>query len=430
MLDEAEIGLCVAVWEVMKTTMNTTHIPTLTQMADFVSSSAVIRLRCQEREEAYAYVERVCSRTHYNGLKRRDKGIVRAYLCGVTGYSDAQTDRLVAKYKTTGNIPAAARTQPTFTGVYTRDDVAELARIDELYEDLSGPAMRRVFQREYALFGNAACERLSKLSVAQLYRFRASDRYRTLRVHYSKTRPTKIPIGQRMKPKPENRPGFIRVDTVHQGDKDGEKGVYHVNLVDEVTQWEGVVAVEGISERFMVPALEAALTLFPFRVLNFHADNGSEYINQRVAELLERLVVKLTKSRPRHSGDNGLAETKNGAIIRKTLGYVHIPRTASNVTAINQWYMAWFVPYLNFHRPCAFRKTVIDEKTGKRTHSYPVDNYRTPYEKLRSLDNAQQYLKPEVAFDLLDHQAYAMSDTEWTATMQEQKAAMWKSIKL
>jgi transposase InsO family protein len=169
---------------------------------------------------------------------------------------------------------------------------------------------------------------------------------------------------------------------VHQGDKAGhgkdgsdgkpystyEKGVYHVNLVDEVTQWEVVVAVEGISERFMLPALEAAMKLFPFRIVNFHADNGSEYINKQVAGLLERMLVKLTKSRPRHSGDNGLVETKNGSIIRKALGYMHIPRTPDNVAVINRWYMAWFVPYLNFHRPCAFRKTTVDGKTGNRTH--------------------------------------------------------------
>jgi transposase InsO family protein len=180
----------------------------------------------------------------------------------------------------------------------------------------------------------------------------------------------------------------------------------------------------------MLPALEAALTLFPFQILNFHADNGSEYINAKVADLLERLLVKLTKSRPRHSGDNGLVETKNGAVIRKALGYLHIPRTTDNVAAINRWYAAWFNPWLNFHRPCAFRETTVDAKTGKRTHRYPVDGYMTPYDKLTTLPEAAQYLKPQVTFDLLDQQAYAMSDSQWTATMQMEKRAMWESLKL
>jgi len=139
--------------------------------------------------------------------------------------------------------------------------------------------------------------------------------------------------------------------------------------------------------------------------------------------------VKLTKSRPRHSGDNGLVETKNGAIIRKALGYVHIPRTPDNVTAINRWYSAWFVPYLNFHRPCAYRVTTVDSK-GKQTHRYPKDSYMMPYEKLKSLPKAEQYLKPGVTFELLDLQAYAMCDTQWADQMRKAKAAMWESIQL
>jgi len=64
-----------------------------------------------------------------------------------------------------------------------------------------------------------------------------------------------------------------------------------LNLVDEVTQWEIVVCVEGISEYFLIPALEKALTEFPFKILNFHSDNGSDIFNYQVADLLERLIV-------------------------------------------------------------------------------------------------------------------------------------------
>ncbi|MGH7238721.1 MAG: integrase, partial [Candidatus Saccharimonadales bacterium] len=390
-------------------------------MADYVSGSRAVSLCCQDKAEAYGYIERILIDKRYKGLPKPDKSTVRAYLAAVVGYSDTQLDRLIAKYMYSGTIKPAARTQPTFTGIYSREDIVELARIDDLYENMSGPAIADILKREYRLFGNEACARLQHLSVSHLYNLRSTDRYRQLRVHYTKTRPTKLPIGRRVKPCPDGRPGFLRVDSVHQGDKDGEKGVYHINFVDEVTQWEVVVAVEGLSERFMIPALAAALNFFPFVVLNFHADNGSEYMNYKVAELLERMLVKLTKSRPRHSGDNGLVETKNGGVIRKALGYLHIPRTADNVNAINRWYGAWFNPWLNFHRSCAFRVTIVDEKTGKTTHRYPKDNYQVPYEKLKSLPNAEQYLKPGITFELLDQQAYALSDTQWTEAMQAQK---------
>ncbi|MEI6237111.1 MAG: integrase [Candidatus Saccharibacteria bacterium] len=408
--------------------MDTTHIPTLIQMADYVSGSSAVNLHCQDRKEAYNYVERVAVKHSYLKLNRRDKGIIRGYLEATTGYSGSQLTRLLKQYRNKGHIIVAKRTQPTFKGTYTAADVTELARIDDLLDGLSGPATCRVLKREYIIFGNETCERLQYLSVAQLYRFRQSSTYRRVRTHYTKTKSSSVSIGERTKPNNNGQPGYLRVDSVHQGDKDGEKGVYHINLVDEVTQWEVVVCVQGISEQFMIPALTAAMDLFPFMMINFHADNGSEYINQKVAALLQRMLVKLTKSRPYHSGDNGLAETKNGSIIRKTLGWIHIPRTPDNVMAINHWYAIWFVPYLNFHRACAFRTTTIDEK-GKRKHCYPNNGYLMPYEKLKSLPNAKQYLKPGITFELLDEQAYAMSDTQWATAMQDNKAAMWESIR-
>jgi hypothetical protein len=409
--------------------MNTTHIPTVKQMTDFVSGASAIDLRCSDRQEAYGYIERTLVVLGYFKLKKPEKGIVRAYLAEVTGFSQATLSRLLKQHGQAGRIVLALRTQPTFAGKYLPEDIAELARIDEAHDDLSGPAICRVLKREYTVFGNQACIRLKDLSASHLYNLRKTNRYQRRHMTFTKTKPARISIGERTKPRNDGRPGFLRVDSVHQGDKDGEKGVYHINLVDEITQWEVVVCVEGISEKFMIPALTAAMSLFPFMMLNFHADNGSEYINQKVADLLQRMLIKLTKSRPYHSGDNGLAETKNGSIIRKALGWIHIPRTPDNVAAINRWYAAWFAPYLNFHRPCGYRVTTVDAK-GKRTHKYPKDGYMMPYEKLRSLPNAKQYLKPGITFDLLDHQAYAMSDTQWAEAMIENKAAMWESIQL
>ena len=127
------------------------------------------------------------------------------------------------------------------------------------------------------------------------------------------------------------------MDTVHQGDLDGKKGVYHLNAVDEVTQFEIVCSVEKISERYLIPVLSALLEQFPFVILGFHADNGSEYINRHVAQLLNKLLIGLTKSRARQTNDNALVESKNGAIVRKHLGYGHIPqRFAPLINAFNR----------------------------------------------------------------------------------------------
>lgn len=107
---------------------------------------------------------------------------------------------------------------------------------------------------------------------------------------------------------------------------DGTKGVYHINAVDIVTQWEVVATCERINDAYLLPVLKDLTNQFPFEILGFHSDNGSEYINRTVATLLEKMRVEKTKSRSRHSNDNVLAESKNGSVVRKIFGYSHIPQ--------------------------------------------------------------------------------------------------------
>ena len=185
---------------------------------------------------------------------------------------------------------------------------------------------------------------------------------------------------------------------MHQGDQDGVKGLYHINAADEVTQMQVVVSVEKISERYLLPVLEALLKTFPFTILGFHTDNGSEYINRRVAELLKKLHIELTKTRPRKSNDNALVESKNASVVRKHMGYQRIP--GRFVQPVNDFLVNVLTPYLNFHRPCLFCEERIDHK-GKRTKHYPYRLLMTPYDRLRSLPDAPQYLKPGVTFEQL-----------------------------
>jgi len=207
----------------------------------------------------------------------------------------------------------------------------------------------------------------------------------------TKTRPVSIAIGERRAPAPNNQPGYLRVDSVHQGDQDGVKGVYHINTVDCVTQYEGVATCERISEAFLIPVLEALLESFPFAILGFHSDNGSEFINHRVARLLNKLLIEEhTKSRSRHSNDNAQAESKNGAIVRKHLGYSHIPqRFASLVNAFCR-------------------------------------DHLNPY--VKSLPHAEQFLKPGISFESLDAQACAMSDNEAAQRLNDARTTLFRTI--
>lgn len=115
--------------------------------------------------------------------------------------------------------------------------------------------------------------------------------YQRQRRHFTKTQRTTASIGERRKPNPQGKLGYIRIDTVHQGDQDKQKGVYHINAVDEVTQFEVICSVEKISEAYLIPVIEELLATFLFVILVFHSDNGSEYINHVAANILSKLNI-------------------------------------------------------------------------------------------------------------------------------------------
>lgn len=403
-------------------TMDSARITNIKQAAEFTHGTAAVEFCGISRKEKYAWIEHTLIRFCYARHRKKERSALKQFIRKTTGYSDPQTKRLVGQYLATGKVVLSAKKKYRFPSIYTTDDVALLARTDNAHARLSGPATKKICEREHSIFGKLEYERLAKISVSHLYNLRGRRQYVSHATTYTKTPTTSTPIGERRKPRPEGRPGHIRVDSVHQGDRDKEKGVY-LNLVDEVLQWEIVVCVEGISEHFLLPALEAALASFPFRILNFHSDNGSEYINRIVARLLNKLLIAQTKSRARRTNDNALVETKNGSVIRKHMGYRHIPKRYAK--AINGFYEVCFNEYLNYHRPCGFATTTVDVK-GKEKKAY--DTYLTPYEKLASLPNAEQYLAPGVTFEALDAIAGRMSDTDYAMMMQKQKAELWKNL--
>jgi len=296
-----------------------------------------------------------------------------------------------------------------------------LADVDAAHEELSGPAVKRILLREHEIFGRQQYQRLAGISVSHLYNLRRSKAYRKVRVRVEHTRASQVNIGERRKPRPLGRPGYLRVDTVHQGHLDGRPGLFHINAVDTVTQYQVVGCVETISERHLLPVLEAMLHQIPFVIRGFHCDNGSEFINYQVAGLLEKLRVEFTKSRAYRTTDNALVEGKNGAIIRKHIG--HGPIAAHHAEAFQKFFTAYLNPYLNFHRPCGFATIQIGAR-GRRKRIYPADDYRTPFEKLVSLPKWESYLKPGLEAKNLQRTSQQLSDTEAARKMQKAKTAL------
>ena len=392
----------------------------LEEIQAFLEASEEVGFEGRNRDEVYAWVNETLRGQRYQESKRSGRGVVRRYIEKMTGMSRAQVTRLITLYLGGEEIKAKPYRRHCFTKRYTRADVELLADVDEAHDCLSGPATQKLLYRACHDFGESKFSRLAEISVAHLYRLRDSAQYRQRRIAYQPTRPTAVSIGERRRPEPNGRPGYLRVDTVHQGDLDGCKGVYHINAVDEVTQWQVVGATAQISEAYLLPVLIAMLEQFPFRIRGFHSDNGSEFINHRVAELLNKLLIEQTKSRPRHSNDNGLAESKNGAVVRKHMGYTYI--AAPHAAAIEIFYEEHFNEYLNYHRPCGVPERVINAK-GKEKRIYRW--YATPWEILRQLPDLARNLKEGMTIEILDRQARAKTDMAAAEEMQKAKQKLF-----
>lgn len=407
--------------------MKLDNLKTIAEMANFLTGSQSIAFAvASTKDERYDAVERILKRFKYATLKRSDKGTVIQFLMKITGYSRQQLTRMIERYRSHGHLTRRQKTTNGFEKKYTAKDIQLLAELDKRHDTPNGMRVKKLCERAYLQFNDDAYVQLSKISVSHIYNLRQSSAYKNIRRHFTKTKsPKGVHIGERRKPQSGGKPGYIRIDTVHQGDLDGNKGVYHINAVDEVTQFEIVVSVEKISESFLLPALELLLDAFPFKIINFHSDNGSEYINYMVAKLLNKLKIEMTKSRPRNSNDNALAEGKNCSVVRKIFGYSHIPQHFAE--QINEFNFNALNPYVNFHRPCLYPTIIVDKK-GKEKKKYEYKNMMTPYEKLKDLSHAEQYLKEGLTFKKLDDLAKAMNDNEAADHLQQQRALLFKLI--
>ena len=410
--------------------MNEAQVRSLEQVRQVLQGTQSLEFRQAEDDPGrYAWIESVLRRFDYRRLPRAHRGPVLGYLQRLSGYSRAQITRLVSRWDTGKRLVKDYRApEHAFARRYTPADVALLADVDRALGTMSGPATACVLRRQRDVFGDARFERLGSISVGHLYNLRNSAPYRAQRVVLTKTRPTQAAtIGVRKAPAPEARPGFIRIDSVHQGDWDGTKGLYHINAVDCVTQWEVVATVQTISEAHLLPVIEQMLAQFPFEILGFHADNGSEYVNHQVARMLDKLRIEFTRSRPRRSNDNGLAETKNGAVVRKLFGYEHIPQR--HAVRFNTFCIEYLNPFLNFHRPCLFATDKPDpKKPGRIKRVYRAKDAMTPLDKLAGLPEAATFLREGVTFEDLHALATALTDVQAAEELNEARSALFRRV--
>ena len=401
-------------------------VKTYEDMQNLLQGGACLDFKFIDKKRTYEWMEDILRKFNYLAASKKHKGISKKYIVKMTGYTDRHVKRLIKQYNRMGCLVIKENhKRHKFETTYTREDIELLIKTDNLHNRLNGLATKKIFETEYLVYKKQEFKRLAEISIGHIYNLRKNRVYREKSLVYTKTNPRKINIGERRRPDPQGEPGYIRVDTVHQGDLAKEKGVYYINAVDEVTQWEIVVAVEKISEAYLIIALEELLAQFPFKILEFHSDNGGEYINGHVAQLLNKLLITLTKSRSRQTNDNALVESKNGAVIRKWMGYSYIPQKYAK--KINLFYENYFNIYLNYFRPSIFPEIIISNK-NKETKKYKYKNTMMPFTKLKTINNYQEYLKEE--FPILDLESFARqySINEFTERMVKAQQKLFNDI--
>ena len=382
--------------------IQTRRLRTIGQLCAFVEGNEAVDFQPRDREEAYGFVRDTLDRFGYRHLGKHDKGVVLKFLVAATGISLQQTERLVRQWRETGAVRdrrGGSRGRP-FARKYTAADIRLLAEVDEAYGQMSGLATREVLRRQFEVFGDPRFERLATISNGHVYNLRGSATYRAKRTVWTKTQGTAVAIGLRQAPEPEGRPGHVRVDTVHQGDRDGVKGIYLINLVDEVTQYE--FAAPWPASRSASFCREGLLLSFP--VLGFHADNRTSTTASPIARKAPRRAVHQV---PRPTSNDNASRQKRQLVRRRP----H-QRFAPDVSRLH----GTLSPFLNFHRPCLFATGTATTPARSVARS-PVTS-STPYD--RSLPRAG-YLKPGMASPC---SAAAAAETDLHAARRGERRAL------
>lgn len=394
-----------------------------TQIHKVLESSEMIEFNFSSSKERIEWVKQFLDRVRYKQIKtKKDKGVVIEILRNVTHSSERSIFNWLRNYKR-GKLKAKIYKRHTFAKKYNLEDILLLVEVDEATERISASSLKKLFEREYKVFKKEEFVRLASISRAHINNLRNSPTYKSRALHFERTHSNHaafLPIG---KMDAKGIPGYLRVDVVHSGIHNEMKGLYFINIIDDVLQTEYIYTVPVISERYMVVVLEYLIVSFWTNIIAFHSDGGSEFNNSVVVRLLNELLIKeYNRSRPYHSNDNALIEMKNGYIIRKHFGFGYIPKEYTD--KFNIYLDTFFNQYLNFHRSCGYLTGIHKSKKGRTIREYGY--YNTPYELFKQ--KYPTYLKDGLTIAQLDIIAYTLSDYEAAKQMKHQKDLLFKQI--
>lgn len=195
--------------------MDDSHVVSIAQVQELRKLTNTVEFKGKDKKETYAWIGKTIGRLRYSSQKKKGKSIIKKYIVTITGLSDGQIKKLIRRKKKTGYLTPKSTARHTFKTIYTTDDIARLIEADNAHNRLSGPATKRIFERTYTVFGDKRFERLRNISSSHIYNLRETRQYTSHALTYTKTNPVKISIGERRKPNPQGKPGYLRIDTAH-----------------------------------------------------------------------------------------------------------------------------------------------------------------------------------------------------------------------
>jgi transposase InsO family protein len=237
-------------------------------------------------------------------------------------------------------------------------------------------------------------EKLKKISPATIDRYLKKDKEAMKLKGKSLTKPidslkSRIPIRTFYTSEERKKPGFWQTDTVHHcGQFTSGQYLHTLTATDIASGWIELRPLLNNAQRWTFEALTdiRAATLLP--VIEFHGDNGSEFINNATEAWCKREGIHFTRSRSQKKNDNCFVEQKNGAVVRTYVGYDRLEGIEEQA-CLAAIYRP-LVPLLNFFMPS--QKLISKKRVGsKEIKKY--DEPRSPFQRLIESSEVSQKTK-------------------------------------
>jgi hypothetical protein len=188
-------------------------------------------------------------------------------------------------------------------------------------------------------------------------------------------------------------PGFMEADLVaHGGPSASGSFVQTLTLTDVATGWTECAPLLFREQRLLSEVMTALQAALPFPLHGFDTDNDTVFMNETVKDWCEAAAVEFTRSRPYRKNDQAHVEQKNGAVVRRMVGY----RRYAGIDAASELARLYrsMRLFVNFFQPSfkLMEKTRDGARVAKRYHA-PL----TPFQRVQAHPAVSQAAKDALA---------------------------------